>query len=334
MPYAPPVYVRAVMDCLNSLGVRPSSVLSDAGLTWQDLCDGRRMVDFAVFRRIVAHSIRSSGEPDLGLIVGSMLQPYHTRVGIAAVTSSDVGQGLQLLGRYAKLIFGCLDFELLNGPRQSSLMVKSTIPLGDTHVFVTQTILGAHCRLLEAMLGRPADEPVVGLPYPRAPGSPMACARYVRSISFDRDRLSMELPMEVLHTPCVGADPNACSEATQACQRMESELFQGAFVHRVKTALVQRLAVNPNASEVASVMGVSPRTLVRKLAEAGKTYSEIKDDLRRTHATWFLQHTELSIEGISSQLGYADPTTFARKFKSWYQTAPSKMRQAMGGTSQ
>ncbi|WP_038207230.1 helix-turn-helix domain-containing protein [Xenophilus azovorans] len=329
IPFAPPVYIRSTMDCLSSLGIRPSTVLSNAGLAWQDLCDGQHMVDFEVFRRFVAYAIRCSGEPDLGLIAGSMLQPYHTPVGIGAVTSDNLGHGLRFLCRHARLIFGRLEFSLHNGPRWSTLTVKPIVPLCETHVFVMQTIVGAHCRLLEAILGRPADELALGLPYPRPAGNDLPCLRYVRKVSFDQDCLSLELPVELLRSPSIAADAKAFSEAEQLCQKMESELVHGAFVQRVRRALLERLAANPDAGELARELGISARALVRRLAEVGLTYTEIKDELRRTHAAWHLRHTELSIEGIAAQLGYADPTNFTRKFKDWYLVAPSKMRQAM-----
>ena len=84
IPFAHPVYIRSIVDCLNSRGVRPSEVLASAGLAWQDLSDGQRLVDFSVFRRFVAHAIQCSGDPALGLMAGSMLQPYHTPMGIAS----------------------------------------------------------------------------------------------------------------------------------------------------------------------------------------------------------------------------------------------------------
>ena len=329
IPFAHPVYVRSILDCLNSRGVRPSEVLASAGLAWHELCDGQRMVDFSVFRRFVAHAIQCSGEPALGLMAGSMLQPYHSPVGIAAVTSDSLGQGLQYLSRHAKLIFGSMDFQVDNGPRWSTLKVKTLRPLCETHVFVMQSVLGAHCRLLEAILGRPVDELTVGLPYSRPTGNDVPCLRYVRRVEFDQEHLTFQLPMELLRSPSNAADTKAFLEAAQACRKMESELGHGEFVQRVRHALLERLTTNPDVSELALDLGVSSRTLVRRLAEVGVTYSDIKDDLRKSHAAWYLQHTELSMEAIASQLGYNDPTNFSRKFKNWYRVPPSKMRRAL-----
>jgi AraC-like DNA-binding protein len=329
IPFAHPVYVRSILDCLNSRGVPPANVLESAGIAWQDLSDGQQMMDFAVFRRFVAHALRCSGDPALGLMAGSMLQPYHSPVGIAAVTSDSVGQGLSVLSRHARLIFAGLDFQFDEQPSWSTLQVRPLRPLCETNVFVMQSLLGAYCRLLEAMLGRPADELVVGLPYARPSGNDVPCLRYVRRVEFDQDGLVFRLPARLLRQRCASVDLKAHLQAVQACRRMMSEQGGGDFVQRVRLALLDRLTSNPEVGELASQLGISARTLVRRLAESGVTYSDIKDDLRKTHAAWYLQHTELSMEAIASRLGYADPTNFSRKFKYWYRVAPSKMRQAL-----
>lgn len=329
IPFIHPVYVRSALDCLNSRGVPPATVLEGAGLAWQDLADDQQLLDFSVFRNFVAQALRSSGDSALGLMAGSMLQPYHSAVGIGAVTSTDLAQGLQFMSRHARLIFAGLSFELENGPRWSILKVKPLRPLCETHVFVMQSILGAHCRLLEAMLGRPVDELVVGLPYPRPPGNDVPCLRYVRQVEFDQDCLSFRLPAALLRQPSSAADPKAHADAARACQQISAELGRGDFVQRVRQLLLDRLALNPELGDLAQELGISSRLLVRRLADAGVSYTELKDELRKTHAAWYLQHTELSMEAIALQLGYPDPTNFSRKFKYWYKVAPSKMRQAL-----
>jgi hypothetical protein len=197
------------------------------------------MVDFSNFRRFVAHAIQSSGEPALGLIVGSMLQPYHSPVGIGAVSGDTLGQGLEFLSRHASLIFGSFHFQLDNGPRWSTLKVMPTRPLCETHIFVMQSIVGAHCRLLEVILARPVDELAVGLPYARAPGDASHCLRYVRRVEFDQECLTLRLPVELLHSPCVSADAAAFTDASLTCDRMHTELRHGAFVQRVRRVLLE-----------------------------------------------------------------------------------------------
>ena len=200
-------------------------------------------------------------------------------------------------------------------------------PLCETQVFVLQSILGAYLRLVETILGRPADELTIGLPYARPPGADVPYFRYARRVEFDQQCLTFQLPVNLLCSPSTAADAKAFLVAAQACRKMESELKQVEFIQRVRQALQERLSANPEMSELAPDLGVSARTLVRRLIESGLTYSDIKDDLRKSHAAWYLQHTELSMKGIASQLGYNDPTNFSRKFKDWYRMPPSKMRR-------
>ena len=329
IPFVHPIYVRGVLDCLNSRGIRPSEVLARAGLSWQDLGDGKPLLYFSVFRRFVVHAVQCSGEPALGLIAGAMLQPYHSPVGIAAVTSPNLGQGLEFLSRHATLIFRSMHFQLDNGPRWSTRRIRPLRPLFETHVFVMQSIVGAHCRMVEAIVGRPVDELTVGLPYPRPEGGDEPCLRYVRRVEFDQQCLTFQLPVDLLDCPSPSADAKAFDAAAQACQKMASELGHLEFIHRVRQALLGRLTANPDLNALAPDLGVSSRTLARRLADADLSFSDIKNDLRKTHAAWYLQHTELSIEDIASRLGYNDPTNFSRKFKDWYRVPPSKMRQSL-----
>ncbi|MBB3181927.1 AraC-like DNA-binding protein [Variovorax sp. Sphag1AA] len=286
-------------------------------------------MDLVVFRRFIAQAIQCSGEPALGLLAGLMLQPYHSQVGIAAVTSRDVGHGLQFMSRHGRLLFGRVDFHLEAGPRWSIFKVRPTRPLHEVQDFVTQFIVGAHWRLLEAMLGRPADELVVCLPHARPAGGDLTYQRYLRNVEFDHEHLAFAMPAELLRVPCVSANAKEFLDAARACQQTEAELAQGQFAHRVRRALVERLTKDPGSRELASDLGISVQTMARRLAESGTTYSDLKEQLRKSQATWYLQNTDLPIEAIASQLGYAELTSFSRAFKRWHCVSPRAMRQSL-----
>lgn len=327
IPFVHPIFVRTVLDCLGSRGVSPLDVLSHVGLDWQDLGDGSPWIDFSALRRLVAHAVAVSGEPALGLIAGSMLQPYHGQLGIGAVTSETLGHGLRFATRYAGLIFRTLEFQADTGPQWRTLRIRPKRPLCETQVFVTQFILGAYLRLIEAILGRPTDELRVGLPFERPAGPDVPYLRYFRQVEFNYKVLTLQLPVALLATPSVSADAEAFLSAAQFCEKTESEMGYGDFVQRVRQALLDRLPDNPMMETLAQDLGVSGRTLVRRLSEAGLNFSDLKDELRKSHAVWYLQHTELPMEAIASQLGYNDPSNFSRKFKSWYQVSPQNMRK-------
>jgi AraC-like DNA-binding protein len=68
-------------------------------------------------------------------------------------------------------------------------------------------------------------------------------------------------------------------------------------------------------SEVARQLGMSSRTLSRKLREEGSTYAEILDELRSALAKRYLRDRELPVSEIAWLLGYQEVSSFTHAFK-------------------
>jgi AraC-like DNA-binding protein len=83
----------------------------------------------------------------------------------------------------------------------------------------------------------------------------------------------------------------------------------------------------PRIEAVALQLGVSTRSLQRRLQKLGITYSEVVKDVRCDKARNLLQTPEMSITRISKSLGYKDPSSFSRAFTRWNQVGPSCYRQ-------
>src|SRR5690606_11850407 len=81
------------------------------------------------------------------------------------------------------------------------------------------------------------------------------------------------------------------------------------------------------AEAVALQLKVSPRTLKRRLAEQGTSYSELLDTLRQERAALLLEDPELSVQEIADLVGYSDTANFTRAFKRWTGLTPQAFRQ-------
>jgi AraC-like DNA-binding protein len=66
---------------------------------------------------------------------------------------------------------------------------------------------------------------------------------------------------------------------------------------------------------------MSERSLRRHLSEAGTSYRELVDDVRKERALCLLE-AEQSISSIAQHLGFSDATAFARAFRRWTGRAP------------
>jgi len=81
-------------------------------------------------------------------------------------------------------------------------------------------------------------------------------------------------------------------------------------------------------SEVAARLGVSVRTLERRLARENVSFVEVLDELRFELAKRYLQEPNLPISEIAWLLGYADPSAFTHSFRRWTGKSPTQLRVA------
>jgi AraC-like DNA-binding protein len=79
---------------------------------------------------------------------------------------------------------------------------------------------------------------------------------------------------------------------------------------------------------IAEKLGISSRTLQRKLSEEGTHYKDVLNELRYELATYFLKNTELTLDNIAYELGYAEARSFYRSFKQWTGETAGSYRSA------
>ena len=73
---------------------------------------------------------------------------------------------------------------------------------------------------------------------------------------------------------------------------------------------------------------MSVRTMHRKLADANHNFRNLLVEVRRDLAELYILDNSLTLTEISLLLGFSEPSSFSRAFKSWTGSAPSEMRQA------
>ncbi len=79
-------------------------------------------------------------------------------------------------------------------------------------------------------------------------------------------------------------------------------------------------------SEVAKLVGMSSRTLSRKLAEEGTSFAEVLDQLRAALAKRYLQDEALPVSEITWLLGYREVSSLTHAFKRWTGMSPRRFR--------
>lgn len=82
----------------------------------------------------------------------------------------------------------------------------------------------------------------------------------------------------------------------------------------------------PRIDWIASKLGMTRRTLQRRLASHGTTFSRLVDDMLSERAAYLLAHGNQPITDIAHQLGYSDAAHFSRAFSRWTAQSPSAFR--------
>jgi len=83
-----------------------------------------------------------------------------------------------------------------------------------------------------------------------------------------------------------------------------------------------------NAAEVARQLGMSSRTLSRKLHDEGMSFAEILDDLRGALASRYLRERELPVSEIAWLLGYHEVSSLTHAFRRWTGKTPRQFRSS------
>jgi AraC-like DNA-binding protein len=147
-------------------------------------------------------------------------------------------------------------------------------------------------------------------------------------VEFGADGDAISFPAPLASLPLVGHD-DCLNEllrryAEEALARSPQQ--RATLRYRVEEILPKLLPHGRAAAlEVARRLGMSSRTLSRKLGEEGTCFAEILDQLRAALAKRYLNE-KLPVSEIAWLLGYREVSSLTHAFKRWTGTTPRQFR--------
>ncbi|GAA6157320.1 AraC family transcriptional regulator [Pyruvatibacter sp.] len=157
--------------------------------------------------------------------------------------------------------------------------------------------------------------------------------RYVATfgcpVRFDADKDAIAMQPATLSLPNRLGDVSISEFLTN---HLETEIgplredtpIRTTLMHRLKRALSSGI---PQAADVARDMGLSERTLYRRLSDEGITFREVLVEAQSTLAQELLRDSNSSIAEIAFLTGFSEQSSFTRAFKRWAGQAPAQFRQ-------
>lgn len=101
-----------------------------------------------------------------------------------------------------------------------------------------------------------------------------------------------------------------------------------SLTNRLRHSLSKEPDAPWRSADAARALAVSEATLRRRLAADGTSFGDLLADVRMTHALGLLQSTDLAVNRIALDVGYASASRFAVRFRARFGISPSAIRSA------
>lgn len=317
---------------LKDLGVQPSHVLRRAGLP-DDLLSRTRQglsgEDYFRFWRALEAEASDAMFP-LRLVETLSADSFNPPL-FAALCSANLVQALQRLAKYKQLV-APMSLEVNTGdagelvvtPRWLSIQteVPYSLQVAEIAFFVRLARLATreHIKAHRVIL-------------PQLPSS-----RYLRRYEnfFGVSVQKGEYPVIAFAAvdalrPFLTVNESMFHAFEPDLRRRLSELDSTASTaERVRAVLLELLPGNAATIEKAAErLGLSKRTLQRRLEEEGENFRALVNMVRESLARHYLANTTMSGAEIAFLLGFEDPNSFYRAFQGWTGKTPDSVRHAM-----
>jgi AraC-like DNA-binding protein len=147
-------------------------------------------------------------------------------------------------------------------------------------------------------------------------------------VYFQSDRDALLISSETLQTPNKLGDASISKFFDTHLETELSKLEDDSALNRqVRIQVSQALSEGvPMLSDIARRLGMSGRTLQRRLSDEGYSYQTLVDESRRQLAKHLLQQTDFSLADVAFMTGFSEQSAFTRAFKRWAGQTPRSYR--------
>jgi AraC-like DNA-binding protein len=321
---------RVLCEVANERGVSTSEVLAGTAIDPADLNSPDAMVssldEIVAVRRVLA---RLPGHSGIGVDVGSRSTLTHLGLfGFAVMSCGTLRELFSIAMRYFALTTMHIDLTLFETAAECVIELDAGhLPEDVRGFFIERDIAGIITTTMTFALPvaeKYAEEISAELAVDEEPLRPLLELVPVHDVAFGRAHTRLHIPRAMFDEPL----PQADRQTLEMCMAQCDVLVQSCEHRRGITALVRSKlfrdsGVFPTLPDVAAELDIHPRTLRRRLAEEGTSFRALLNEARSMVAVDLLRNVGLTVEEVSTRLGYTEVSTFSHAFKHWHGVAPS-----------
>ena len=270
-----------------------------------------------------------AGDSAFGIKVAQEMPEGTTGVAEYAARNATTLRGaLQSVVRYSRLLNDAARIELtevgLTG-RISYRVVDDPLPPRALCDWVLAHITHGACTITQQSIvpvsvafqhGPPTDP----RPYARFFQCPLKWNQPLNELCFTRQQLDQKVPK---------ADPHLAELMRHYADQQLARLPKtDDFLQQVRGAVAELLVHGaPRLDDVARLLGLSSRSLQRKLRDEGTSFQGFANEVRTDLAASYLAEGKLAIAEVAFLVGFSEPSAFHRAFKKARGMTPSAFRE-------
>lgn len=321
-----------LLDALAEHGFEAREVLRGTRL-WREIVSPDNTLSADELLKIFSNIVTLAPEPGFAFRLGRRhhLTSYGM-YGFAVLSSPDFSRAMELILAYGKAVDTPAETRMVHakGARTAHVVFE---PLDtaryqtDIYRFIVELRLGQMIAACRDVLGEDFTPLRLELSYAR-PNAGMdhldlpGCA-----ITYSADRNIFAFDASLLERQLEHGNSVTHLQLTRMCDEMLAELDRAVgLAGRVLATLAVDPARKTSIETVSASLGLSPRSLRRKLAEEGTSFSCIADELRLKLALKYLRDTDFKVAMIAAALGFSDAASFRRSLKRWCGRTPKEIR--------
>ncbi len=325
-------YLQPLLEAAAARGVTARALEQAAGLAAGSLEPLPDILPAGDYVRLLDIAATLADDHHFGLHVGERVKlGTYSVYGLVLLSCRDFGHALEQTLRYEQLAHDLGRSALAVDGAVARYTWHSRYPAASRHladsVFAGIRVFGnwlAGAPLPPADLALMHDggDPALHGEYVRVFGAPPRFNAPANVAAFDAQMLSWPVP---------NADPLLYPVLQQHAEQLLRQRAQAdaGIAGQVRAAIMRGLAQGQaRLAPVAEQLGLSPRTLQRKLADAGVNFQQVLDQTRYALAQDYLRQPGLSLVDIAFLLGYQEQSAFNHAFRDWAGMNPGAWREA------
>lgn len=325
------ITVRAMLEGLVRLGLDRMTLTRAIGVDLGDPPSPTARVGSDALGRLWQEAMRQRPDPALATALGLAI-PFGAFGFTDYLTGSSftLGAGFESLALHLRLVAGGIQLELeaVDGLR----WVRLHTPQGESPPFVgTEMTVALFVGRFREGTGGAFQPAFACLRGDAAPGDSPQAQLLGLSVRHRSPVAALAMPASMWSLPLRRADPYLHGTLRRSVEelgllRSPANALELAIRARLRDALADRGA---DMHRVARLLGMSVRTLQRRLAASGRSWSDVVEAFRRDEADRLLAGPTPLVD-VAARLGYREQSSFTRAFRRWTGQTPAQRRQSAG----